>query len=360
MADELDQVEAQDSGEELDDRRAVLEAAFDAATTEEAVEPEAPEAEAPTGRERDERGRFATKGQETPAQPEVEQPAQPETAHQPEQPTDTDLRAPQAWRPQAREAWAALPAEVRAEVHRRETEVQRAMSESAEVRRVGERLMEVARPYEAYIRADGSDPVQAAANMFRTAEVLRVGSAAQRAQTVAQIINQFGVDVGMLDDILSGQPQRAPQGGQQQSAAQFRDPRFDQFLGALQSQRQQQQRAAEQHAATELEQFAASREFFADVRDTMADLIEVNARKGVTLSYEQAYDMACRLDDGISKILQQRERAKAAQAQTERARRSRAAASSITGAPAGTPPRPQGGGSRREDIEAAFDEVVGG
>lgn len=96
---------------DFEDDAPVVEAQFEET-------PEAPEAveEAPSGPARDEHGRFAPKAAtEAPAAPQAAPEAAPEPAAPP-----ADLNLP----PEAREAWAAVPAAVRDTVTRRVSELQ--------------------------------------------------------------------------------------------------------------------------------------------------------------------------------------------------------------------------------------------
>jgi hypothetical protein len=121
----------------------------------------------------------------------------------------------------------------------------------------------------------------------------------------------------------------------------------------------QEKAQAEQYQVQQgLEAFAqaAGHEFFEDVRQVMADLIEVAARQGKVLPIEEAYQKACKLDDGISKIMASRQGAQNPRAMTQAALRAKRAASSVKGesTPHGaTVPKDD---SIRSALEAAFDE----
>jgi hypothetical protein len=232
--------------DDRDDLRATLEEAFKKHATDEVDDkPAAPiaaptEAAAPApapiddkGAARDASGRFAPKTPAEATQTTQAAPApagQGDTAFTPA-PQPAELKAPASWTPQARERWNALAPEIRAEVHRREGEMQTVLQRSASARQFVDSFESVMRPYELFIRQENSNPLQAVQNMMQTAALFRTGTAHQKAEALTGIIRNFGVDIELLDSMLAGQ---APAMSQQQSPQQFRDPRFDQFLAAQQ------------------------------------------------------------------------------------------------------------------------------
>jgi hypothetical protein len=147
------------------------------------------------------------------------------------------------------------------------------------------------------------------------------------------------VDVAALDAALvnamggqGGQPQQVPQ-------QQFQDPRVDQLLGALQQREAQQVQRIRDDA----------------VREDMADILELAARRGLDMTMEQAYERACRMNPEISRIIAQREAAGAARSGQSPIERAKLASSSVRSTPSNTPM--QGAsqpGNLRGDIEAAW------
>ena len=110
---------------------------------------------------------------------------------------------------------------------------------------------------------------------------------------------------------------------------------------------QQQTQSAEQ----EIAQFGEQHEFFEDVREDMADLIEMAEKRGQSLSLEQAYERACAINPEISKVLdQRRQRDTVVNLQNKKT----AASSLASESPNNT--KPSSGGSLRDAIAEAFDE----
>jgi hypothetical protein len=274
--------------------------------------------------QRDENGRFKPRDEMTPG---------PKSG--PRQPGE---RAPASWRPDVREHWAQLPESVRAEVHRREVEVQRTLQESAEARKSFDAVMKTIEPYQAFIKAENSNPLQAIDNLMSTAARLRTGTAPELAQMVAGMVRQFGVGrfgasfIEQLDSALAGQtPQVDPQAAAiEQVLNQRLAPLQSMFQQFEQAKQFQQQQVAES-AQNEVAQFLDRAEFGNDVREEMADLLEIAHRRGEKMTLQVAYQKACMLNDRVRQVMQGRQQAQGAQQQTQAAQRARAAAVSVSG-----------------------------
>lgn len=269
-------------------------------------------------------------------------------------------RAPASWRPDVREHWGQLPEPVRQEIQRREVEVQRTLQESAEARKSYDAVMRTIAPYEAFIRAENSNPLQAIDNLMSTAARLRTGTAPELAQLVASIVNQFGVGrfgngfIQALDSALAGQsPVVDPQQAAMEQVLNQRLAPVQQMLTQFQqAQLAQQQRVAEQ-AQTEVERFLDRAEFGNDVREDMADLMETAARRGQNISLADAYKKACLMNDRVMSVLRARKQSQGAQQQTQAAQKARAAAVSVSGAaPKGAMQQPA------TDVRSAIEAAI--
>ena len=98
-------------------------------------------------------------------------------------------------------------------------------------------------------------------------------------------------------------------------------------------------------------------EFLPWVKNRMATLLETAARDNEELGFDEAYDAACRTHPEVRKILMQRE--EAARSQPSAAQRSRRASVSLRPQGAVAPAGPNGSDSRRDDIESAWEAVMG-
>ena len=269
-------------------------------------------------------------------------------------------RAPASWKPDIREHWGALPEGVRAEIQRREVEVQRTLQETAEARKTAEAVMKTIAPYEAFIKAENSNPLQAIDNLMSTAARLRTGTAPELAQLVAGIVNQFGIGrfgnsfIEQLDSALAGQ---APKVDPQQSAIeQVLNQKLapvQQMLTQFQQAQLMQQQQVQERAVSEVEQFLAQAEFGNDVREDMADILEVAQRRGINMTLQDAYKKAVMMNDNVRSVLTQRAQAQKAQSQTQAAQRARSAAVSVSGA------APMGGmQAPATDVRSAIEAAI--
>jgi hypothetical protein len=310
----------------------------------------APGEEAPQeGRLRDEVGKFAKKAEEG---------ITPGPKSEPKQ--TREERAPQSWKPETRQHWQTLPPEVRGEIARREGEFARAMQETSEARRFSDAVMKTIAPYEMFIKAENSNPIQAIDNLMSTAARLRTGTAPEIAGLVSQLVNQFGVGrfgpgfIEALDQALVGQtPQQDPREVAMRRQLEQEIAPVKQFMSQFQQMQQMQEQQMQEKAGNEVSNFLANQEFAMDVKEDMADLIELAAKRGREMSIEEAYERATRAHPSIGKILSKRDQATTAQSQTQVAQRARSAAVSVSGAPS-VGSSSSGANDLRSVIESAF------
>lgn len=266
-------------------------------------------------------------------------------------------RAPVSWKPAAKEQWAKLPVDIRNEVQRREKEISTYISQNDHHRKFSEGFAQVTKPFEHLIRSQNSTPLQAVRNLMTTAAGLSTGNHEQKAMIVAEIIGNYGVDIETLDKVLAGGAAKTPDRGQgtvHPAMLQALQPVYG-FMNEVQQARQQRQER-QQHEAERLIEVNSTKPYFDDLSDDMADLMEIAAKRGVELSIEEAYEKAVALNPEISKIISSQKAAEEARKNGgTRIARARRAASTITGAPA-APGGKVVGDSRREQLEAAWEE----
>lgn len=277
------------------------------------------------------------------------------------------LRAPVSWKPGAREHWAKLPLDVQQEVARREVEINRTVQESAKAREALSHVQGVLGPYGQNIAASGRDALQAMEQLFKADNTLRHGSTNDKATLVANIVKSFGIDIAALDAILAGQ--QAPEDPNQALAERLRREMQQQLqpvmqhFNRMQGARQQALQRINTDAGTEVESFSTDgqHEFFDDVRADMADIIDLYTARGASISLQDAYDRAIRINPQVSEIFTKRAEAERVNAAAAAAQRARRTAASISGspAPAGAGPGPAGD-SRRAEIEAAWEQSGSG
>lgn len=298
-----------------------------------------------SARVRDERGRFAAAEAVTRTAAEADAQAagksqaeaQPEAPPEGEKPAQS-LSAPRSWKPGAREHWASLPPDVQQEVIRRESEVYRFAQGTAQARQIADNLNQMQQQYAPALQAEGVDVLTATQNLMGMVSRLRFGTPQERAQTIVGLIQNYAVDLPTLDAALvngmGGQNGQPVQGQPQQ----FVDPRVDQLLGAIQQAQYQQVERVRTAAVQEVQTFGQGKDFFNDVREDMADILELAARRGIDMTMEQAYERACRMNPEIDRVVSQRQAAAAAgQNQQGSIARARLASSSVRSTPSNAP-----------------------
>jgi hypothetical protein len=286
----------------------------------------------------------------------------PEQKAQPVQLEPGD-KAPVSWKPALREQWANIPKEVRDEIRRREQHIERTLNETGVMRKFATDFAQMVQPYSHLIRAQNSTPLQAVNNLMQTAAGLMQGNPQQKAEIVSQIMSNYGVDVQVLDQVLSKSynPQTAQFQSQQNSAPPaWARPMFD-FMERAQTQQQQFEAQQRQQADREIEEMS-SQPFFDDLRDDIADLMEIAAKRGKVLSLKDAYAKAVELDPEVSKLVKksapiQKSQNPVSQAAATLAR-ARKAAKTISGAPRGEGGKGDKPKTRREMLSESWDEQV--
>lgn len=336
-------------------RRDALVAAWDAAEAGEAVQPSvagddlereagaADDGVAESGVAADER--FPEQDDDA-GQPqgEADKPEAAARAGEEEEPgdqRDEQDEAPKNLSPEAREAWKDVPKAVKDAFAKREQEFSDGIAKYATAAQQGMQIQRSLAPFQQFFAINGGNPPKVVGDVLATAATLQMGAPQQRAQAAANLIKQFGVDINILDALLAGEapPQQQPQQYQN-------DPALVRRLDELQNRFEQRD---QQSINDELTRFAndPENEFYMDVRDDMADLLDMAANRGVQMSLKDAYKRACRMNESVARVLEARK------ARPDQQRR-RQAASSVRGAPAGTEPmrKPE---TRRDAIRSAWE-----
>jgi hypothetical protein len=275
--------------------------------------------------------------------------------------------APKAWKASARAAWDKLPPDVRQEVQRRENEVARVFGETGQMRQAVQTFNQIIAPYQARMNAVGLEPLEAVAELLKADHILSSAPTIQRAQYMAKLIQEYGVDIRALDDALAGVAPTDPVESRLEQMLAERLTPIQQFLQNQNQIAAQQEFRVQQEAAVSIEQMALDNikyPHFEQVRDDMADIIEMNAKRRVYLTPEQAYQRAVAMNPEWSaqaaQQLNQSRQLTQAQAANAKAQRALNASGSVSGGPSGTPiGGVNQGSSLRDTIEAAFSQVAG-
>jgi len=247
-----------------------------------------------------------------------------------------------------------MPEVVRREVQRREQDMNTRLKESALDRQRVNEVTQVLAPHMDRIQTmyDGN-PMRAIHSMLEIERQLVGGSQQAKVELIAKMIKRFDIDLPMLDTTLAspaGPAADIPAG--MTYIEQLLDQRLKPVMSFVEQQRVAQEAAARQESQ-KLEMTIADMAdnpdypYFEDVRGDMADLIEMNARRGIAMSLADAYTRAVRMNDAASAATSVRSSTQAAtqaalQAHQE-AQRAKGAAVSVAGSPA------SGSGKRAPD-----------
>lgn len=293
-------------------------------------------------------------GEATPVQAEGEKKSEEAEPQVPAKPSRVD-RAPASWKGTAKGEWGAMSLAARQEVHRREMQVEKVLQETAPVRQFAEQFSKTVGPYMARINefAQGN-AVAAVEQLLKADYTLSSAPKPQRAAYMAKLIREYDVDIGELDSALAGTQQQTQQ---QPDIAALVQQQLQAALAPILQREAQTRQQNEQRVEQTVEQMAVDPKYphFEEVREDMADLIGLAAQKNVYMSLDQAYIKAVRLNDDIYAQTVKQTTMQTANQQHAQAQRAKAAASSVSGAPAGGGNSQfVGNGDLRSSIEAAF------
>jgi len=242
--------------------------------------------------------------------------------------------------PAAREAWSEVPEAVQTEIRKREQDYERGIMKYSQNAKRAEMMDQMLGPYQQLFSVNGG-PGKTLPGLLQVASQLQMGTPQQKADTVANLIKQFGVDIRTLDTLLVGEK---PPVDPNQQISELVEQRFQQ-----ENQRRQQyeMQQTQQHISQQIHEFAADpkHEFYNDVKMDMADLIDMAAKRGQAMSMEQAYEKAVLMHPQISQIMS----ARSSQGSMQNKRR---AASSVSGSMGGP-----GGFSEPESTRAAIEDA---
>ena len=256
--------------------------------------------------------------------------------------------APPSWSNAVKAKWPTLDPEVRSEILKREADVHRGFTKNDEERNFGKEMRQVVAPYEAIIRAAGGTIPGAVADVLNTAYILRTADPQTKAHTIAQVCQQYGIDLKLVAQ---------PQGEINPQVAALQQE-LQRLKGEWTQRQQQERQQLEQQVLNAVESFGQDPKHphFQAVSAHMGALMQAGEAKDM----EQAYEMAvwARPDLRAQLLAAQTAQQTAAQQTRQRTEKARAKAVSVRGGPGGfTPPTVNPNASVRESLMAAFEEV---
>lgn len=355
-----------------DDIRADLSAAMEeqapveAAVTETVEVPAEVEATTETtevpkeGRSRDEQGRF-TKADGTKTDNEAEAQASHE-AVKTETPSATPDLPPSTWTAAAKAEYATLSPVIRAEIKKRETDMQKGIEGYRQAAEYGHKINEQFAQVKDLMQQHNVSPAGILRDVLPKLRVLHTGTPQEKGDLLRQLATFHGADLGQ--QVAQHEPDQQTLIAQQvQQLLQPHLQQINQFQNQFQTSQQRTEQAVAQQTQSHIEAFRNAVDekgqpkhiYFEDVRGLMGDFLQ----SGHAQTMDEAYAMACRAHPEVSTAVS------AAQRKSEEAERLQEARRKAEEARRHTAVNATGQGSvgiaststdsLRADLEAAFN-----
>lgn len=276
--------------------------------------------------------------------------------------------APVSWKGDLKEEWKTLSIPVRQEIKRREREMAQTLSRTDEERRYAHAIYSAIKPYEAHIRAEKSNHVQAVQHLFEMAHIMRSGTVQQRAELIADLFFRHEVPIILVDQVLTRRLQGAPGPGAadpvrdmvRQELAPVRE-----FMETVSSGRARSADDTAKEFEKTFQQLLSDPDIGdmvddQEIRETMADLLDVAGKRGQILNLRDAAVRAIMAHPEFGPIYQQRQLEKQAQQQQDRVSKAKRAGASLSddGAPSATNEDDEGDGSVGADLRASIAQLT--
>lgn len=294
------------------------------------------EAEAAEAAEPDIEAQAETVETEPVAQDETNVESQPETVS----PEDS---APSSWTKTASGKWSDLPAEVRAEIHKRESDYHKGIEQYKQSAIEAQGITDVLRQNQDLIQASGVAPEQAIAHLMQAHRVLTYGTQEQKRNALAVIARDSGIDLTDLQPAPPLDPQVRQLMEQNRQLQQFQQQTLQYQNNAVQS---------------EIEAFAndPANVHFDTVREDMGNLLQ----SGMAQTLAEAYEKAVWARPDLRQSLIEDERTKAEKRAAEQAQRQRAksAAVGVRGSSPNSTGAMSGNASLEDTVAMAIDGLL--
>ena len=299
-------------GYEKDDIRSVIAAEMDKHEAKSAEEAE----NKPTDAEnkRDENGRFKKAESNAESSAEAQDKAEPVE-------TSAPARNPWAsWKREAQSVLSQLPAETQKLIQEREEQFHKGIEQYKADAYQGRTLNKALAPHMEYLNQVGVAPETAISTLIAAEKVLRTADPQTKTQMFMKLAHDYGIDPNSLTNVPFD-----PYKYQLEQQLQAQQAQLAQIM-------QSRQIAEEAQLGQTIEQFAQTHEYFDEVRETMADLLD----KGLAGDLNDAYSKAVRLNDDVfSRTTQTSGQVNPIQRANNAAKAAKAAAVSVKGAPKG-------------------------
>lgn len=300
-------------GYEKDDIRSVIAAEMDKHEAKESAETDNSEKSVKKDK-RDENGRFKK------AESSLEQAADTNDQTEPVK-NSAPARNPWAsWKREAQSVLSQLPAETQRIIQEREEQFHKGIEQYKSDAIQGRTLGKALAPHMEYLNQVGVAPEQAISTLINAEKLLRTSDPQTKTQMFMKLAHDYGIDVNSLTNIPFD-----PYKYQLEQQLQAQQAQLAQIM-------QSRQIAEEAQLGQTIEQFAQQHEYFDEVRETMADLLD----KGLASDLNDAYSKAVRLNDDVfSRTTQNSGFANPVQRANNAAKAAKAAAVQVKGSPTG-------------------------
>lgn len=267
------------------------------------------------------------------------------TAPEPEAPW---RKPPNSWKKDHHETYGVLPPQIQEYVHQREMEMQKGVGEARTKAVFADQVNKVVEPYLDNIRRNGVDVPTAIQYLLSADHTLRNGDQNQKVQYMAQLCRQYGID---FQSVLGT---AAPHATSENAALVALQNKLAQFEANMEAERKAKEDADNQSLLKQIEDFSHNKPHFAQVRSSMAGLLQ----SGLAKTLDEAYDKAIRLDPDLSQDSARQAAEARKQTKDQAAKAARSAAVSVKGSTPGIT-KATNAQDRRSVLAEAFDSIEG-
>jgi hypothetical protein len=258
-------------------------------------------------------------------------------------PTPVD-EAPKGLSVGMRENWKNLDSQTKDEFKRYEERIGGMAQKYAHDARRAQAMDKVMQPYSQLMQMNGG-PQNILPGLLQTGAALQTGNEVERARTVASLISQFQVNPAQVAGFLKGENPEPSQNEQMQQMINKQMAPVHQQLQHYQQRDQQMRQQGQEQIKGKIREFAQANEFYGDLSETMADIMDIAARNGREMGLQEAYDAAAWQHPEIRKVMLARQ----SQGQIQQRKR---AASSIHGTPGG-----EGSSAAPADLRSTLEQA---
>ena len=258
-------------GYEKDDIRSVIAAEMDK------HEAAAENAENNAENKRDENGRFKK------AESEAVAPANKGNQAEPVEEVKQARNPWASWKREAQTVLSQLPPETQKLIQEREEQFHKGIEQYKADAYQGRTLGKALAPHMEYLNQVGVTPETAINTLINAEKILRTADPQTKTNMFMKLAHDYGIDVNSLTNVPFD-----PYKYQLEQQLQAQQAQLAQIM-------QSRQIAEEAQLGQTIEQFAQTHEYFDEVRETMADLLD----KGLASDLNDAYSKAVRLNDDV-------------------------------------------------------------